>query len=136
MTKTTYGRFYFTKHDRVLITRAVGLLDLESILATTQEVIPLIKAMDGPWASLMDYTQWELYTEEMIEPLLKFQKWLLKNNHQVEVAVIGDSFLKKNAREKLLGMLEVQPEQVYVNTEEEAWDWLIKQGYCKHKPRG
>ena len=68
MAASTFGRFYFKKHEQVLITRAVGQLDLESILITTKEVVPLIKFMNGSWSSLMDYTQWELYTEDMIEP--------------------------------------------------------------------
>lgn len=131
---STYGKFYFKKHDRVLITRAIGQLDLDSIMATTEEVVPLIKAMNGPWASLMDYTQWELHTEEMIVPLIRFQKWLLKHNHEVEVAVVANSSLKRNARQKLLGLLDVKPDQVYVKTEDEAWEWLIKHKYCVSRP--
>ncbi|KZZ65272.1 hypothetical protein A3765_17640 [Oleiphilus sp. HI0130] len=130
----TYGRFDMSVHERVLHAKVFGSLDPASMNAATNILVPLVQKMDGPWASLMDYREWELYTEEMIPLLLNLQTWLLKQNHKVEVAVVGKSGLKKNARERLLQELDEKPQQVYVETEEQGWKWLIEHGYCINHP--
>lgn len=131
----TYGRFDMSAHENVLYARVYGSLDPASMHAATNMLVPLVKRMEGPWASLMDYREWELYTEEMIPMLLNLQTWLLKHNHKVEVAVVGKSGLKRNARERLLQALDEKPQQVYVETEEEGWEWLLEHGYCKEQPK-
>jgi len=128
---STFGQFELRKVDNVLVTRLIGQLDLDTMKAATQQVVPLVKSMGGPWASLVDYTQWELYTEDTVEALIRFQEWALAHNHAVEVAVIGNSSLKKQAREKLLSQLTHRPQQMYFETEKEAWDWLVQHEYCR-----
>lgn len=128
---STFGQFELRKVDNVLVTRLIGQLDLDTMKAASQQVVPLVKSMGGPWASLVDYTQWELYTEDTVEVLIRFQEWALAHNHAVEVAVIGNSLLKKQAREKLLRQLTRRPQQMYFETEKEAWDWLVQNKYCR-----
>lgn len=130
----TYGRFDMSVHENVLHAKVFGSLDPASMNASTNILVPLVKEINGPWASLIDYREWELYTEEMIPLLLDLQAWLLKQNHKVEVAVIGKSGLKRNARERLLEALNEKPQQIYVETEEQGWKWLIENGYCKKQP--
>jgi hypothetical protein len=134
MNASTFGKFTMSKHENVLIARLSGHVDLDTMIEATKQVAPLVKSMEGPWASLMDYTHWELYTEETIGPLVKFQEWAMAHGHAVEVAVVGESYLKKNARETLLSFVKEKPQQVYVETEPEAWDWLVQNGYCEAKP--
>lgn len=134
MNASTFGKFEISKHENVLVTRLSGHVDLETMIQATKQVAPLVKSMGGPWASLMDYTEWELYTEDTIGPLVKFQEWALAHGHKVEVAIVGNSYLKKHARETLLSHLTDKPKQVYVETEQEAWDWLLKNGYCAAQP--
>ena len=133
MTTSTYGQFKLHKYQNVLIAHVKGPTDVASLLASPKETVAAVLSMGACWASLMDLREWELHTEEMVVHLIRFQKWLLKNGHKAEVALIGSSELKKAAREALLNQLETRPEQIYVETEDQAWQWLIENGYCDSK---
>lgn len=130
MSPSTFGEFTFYKHQNVIAAKANGEFDIATLLNSTKDIADIVASMDGNFASLMDYRDWGLYTTESIEILVKLQKWLLKNGHKVEVGIIGSSTLKKQARETLLSNLDQKPDQIYVDTEEEGWDWLIQHGYC------
>lgn len=130
----TYGQFEMSVHENVLLGKVYGSLDAASMNAATKALVPLVKGINGSWASLMDYREWELYAEDMIPLLVDLQKWLLKNGHSVEVAIVGKSGLKKTARERLLQQLDAKPQQIYVETEEEGWQWLIEHNYCQGLP--
>jgi len=134
MPNSTYGKFKLSKHQNVLLAHINGPTDVATIIGSTQDVMPAVTSMGNHWASLMDLRDWELYTDDMIPHLIRFQNWLLKNGHQVEVAIIGKSELKKSAREALLSRLDMRPEQVYVETEEQAWQWLLDHDYCTNRP--
>ncbi len=59
----TYGRFDMSVHENVLHAKVFGSLDPASMNASTNILVPLVKEINGPWASLIDYREWELYSE-------------------------------------------------------------------------
>ena len=130
----TYAQFDLGVHGRVLMVTVYGSVDLDSMQVAFAKIEALISQLKKPWATLVDLRQWDLYTEEMVEPLAQFQAWLIENGHELEVSISGGSELKKQARDRLWSHLTVAPDHVYVDTPEQGWNLLIEKGYCEERP--
>ena len=134
MMSETYAEINVSVHQRVLVVTVVGAVDLESLQMAFGNIEKQVDLLVSPWATLVDLRKWDLYTEEMIEPLAKFQLWLMEQGHKVEISVTGGSPLKQQARDALWNHLKVAPDHKYVLTPEEGWQWLIREGYCEVAP--
>lgn len=131
-----FADFVVLQHERVIFVKVHGSIDLLSMSDCIQKVETLLPNMDGPWASFVDLSNWQLHTPEIIELLGDFEKRMIEKGMSVEISVVGDSEFKKYARQQLFQQTEVHVEQVYVDTVDSGWNWLINKGFCEARPDG
>ncbi len=122
-------KYEIFKKDRVLCFRLYGQLDVETAKAYYLAVKQLIGELNDGWASLVDLNDWGLHIPEITQKMASFHEWLSKSGHEVEVCITGGSNLKAMARKKLLDESATSLKVVYVDTEEEGWQWLYEHGF-------
>jgi hypothetical protein len=125
-------RFELKVIDNTLFFHLEGAMDEGLIKAIFIKVLYLVEnELKEPWASIMDLTQWGLYTPEAEKDLIKFQHWAYKKGQRAEVCVVAGNSFKEGIRKKIYAQQNLDVEHIFVDTLEDGKDWLIENGYLK-----
>ena len=135
--KIDRGLYSLDVIDSTLFFNITGAMDEDILKSIFIDVNQLIQThFTDPavsWASVMDLSQWGLYTPETEADLIKFQYWANKHGQKAEVCITSGSPLKVTARQKILSGHALDMEHVFVDTMDEAMDWLNAHNYLTTK---
>lgn len=125
-------RFELKVIDNTLFFHLEGAMDEGLLQAIFIQVLKLVEnELKEPWASVMDLTEWGLYTPEAEIDLIKFQHWAYKKGQRAEVCITSGSQFKENIRKKMYEHQDLKVEHVFVDSLSEAKSWLFENDYLK-----
>lgn len=129
---TAKKRFTLKVVDQTMFFHINGALDADIMKDIFIDVSCILQTqLTSEWASVMDLSEWNLYTPEVEADLIKFQHWACKHGQRAEVCITSGSVVKVAARKKILENQSFNVEHIYVNDSDEAKKWLIDHGFLK-----
>jgi hypothetical protein len=117
------------RKDRVLYAKVIGPMRFEVLKEYFLTIRTHLSDLGDNWGSIVDFSEWQLHVPEVIDEVKQFHAWLSQNGHRVEVCVTGGSNLTMMARKSLLDKAEAIIDVLYVDTAEQAWEWMDQNGY-------
>jgi hypothetical protein len=125
-----HGLFTIEVRDKTLISTLCGAWNYETSLRYSEECKRLVDNLIGePWASLVDLSEWELATPDVMKVNDELNTWASINNLKYEVVICSSSSqraLLEKYQESLNGV-----ETKFVDNLEQACEWLKIIGVLK-----
>jgi len=129
----SHGRYSLTAIDQTLFFDIVGPADLELAKNIFSDSRSLVKQhFKGQWASYVDLQQWQLFTPEIMPAMHDFQLWCQLNNLATEVCLVGNSTMKRMARESMV-IAGSDTDIQYVQTKQQGIAWLKSNGFLSEE---
>ena len=127
-------RFELKVIDNTLFFHLEGAMDEGILQAIFIKVLELVeRELKEPWASVMDLTEWGLYTPEAEIDLIKFQHWAYKKGQRAEVCITAGNTFKENIRKKMYAGQDLDVEHIFVVSADDANEWLLEKGYLQQQ---
>ena len=127
-------RFELKVIDNTLFFHLEGAMDEGILQAIFIKLLELVeRELKEPWASVMDLTEWGLYTPEAEIDLIKFQHWAYKKGQRAEVCITAGNTFKENIRKKMYAGQDLGVEHIFVVSADDANEWLLEKGYLQQQ---
>lgn len=122
-----HGSFELEIRNKTLISRAFGAWNYETALRYSKESKQLVGSLiKEHWASLVDLSEWELATPDILEVIVRLNSWASENNLRYEVVICNSSLQQVLLEQYQEGFTDV--ESRFVENLEQAYEWLSDMG--------
>jgi hypothetical protein len=125
-----HGSFELKVKNKTLISTLFGAWNYETTIRYSKECKQLVDNLtDEPWGSLVDFTEWELATPDILEVVDELNAWASINNLKYEVVICSLSLQQQLMEQYQESLTSVETK--FVKNLEQAYEWLKSMGVLK-----
>jgi hypothetical protein len=125
-----HGSFELKVKNKTLISTLFGAWNYETTIRYSKECKQLVDNLtDEPCGSLVDFTEWELATPDILEVVDELNAWASINNLKYEVVICSLSLQQQLMEQYQESLTSVETK--FVKNLEQAYEWLKSMGVLK-----